>query len=49
MSQLPASSCNRTIRIPALPAATSGQIGVYNEHARLCLYVALAVALMLVL
>ncbi|GLT52624.1 hypothetical protein SLA2020_259550 [Shorea laevis] len=49
MSQLPASSCNRTIRIPALPAATSGQIGVYNEYARLCLHVALAVALMLVL
>ncbi|KAK2644470.1 hypothetical protein Ddye_019665 [Dipteronia dyeriana] len=30
-SQLPTSSCNKTIRIPALPAAASAQIGLYNK------------------
>ncbi|OMP08559.1 hypothetical protein COLO4_06330 [Corchorus olitorius] len=32
LSQLPASSCNKTVRIPALPAATNAQSGHYNEY-----------------
>ncbi|KAF8414090.1 hypothetical protein HHK36_002089 [Tetracentron sinense] len=31
-SQLSASSCNKTIKIPALPAATSAQSGLYNQE-----------------
>ncbi|GLU23300.1 hypothetical protein SLE2022_393200 [Rubroshorea leprosula] len=49
MTQLPASSCNKTVRIPALPAATSGHIGVYSEYAMLFLHVALAVVFMAIL
>lgn len=30
--QLPASSCNKTVNIPALPAAASGQNGLYTKH-----------------
>ncbi|KAJ4828735.1 hypothetical protein Tsubulata_025149 [Turnera subulata] len=30
-SQLSASSCNKTIKIPALPAAANSQSGLYNE------------------
>ncbi|XP_015574324.1 uncharacterized GPI-anchored protein At1g61900 isoform X2 [Ricinus communis] len=30
-SQLSASSCNKTVKIPALPAAASAQSGLYNE------------------
>ncbi|KAF5742174.1 hypothetical protein HS088_TW09G00216 [Tripterygium wilfordii] len=30
-SQLAAASCNKTVKIPALPAAASGQNGLYNE------------------
>ncbi|KAI7751049.1 hypothetical protein M8C21_032069 [Ambrosia artemisiifolia] len=40
MSHLPTSSCNKTIKIPALPAAASGQRGLYNDEVRfLLLYV----------
>ncbi|KAF5760493.1 putative uncharacterized GPI-anchored protein-lke [Helianthus annuus] len=31
LSHLPPSSCNKTIKIPALPAAASGQKGLYND------------------
>nr|XP_043625345.1 uncharacterized GPI-anchored protein At1g61900 [Erigeron canadensis] len=31
MSHLPPSSCNKTVKIPALPAAASGQRGLYND------------------
>lgn len=30
-SQLPASSCNKTVKIPALPAVASAQSGLYSE------------------
>ncbi|KDP20754.1 hypothetical protein JCGZ_21225 [Jatropha curcas] len=30
-AQLPASSCNKTVKIPALPAAASAQSGLYSE------------------
>ncbi|KAL9236924.1 hypothetical protein vseg_011536 [Gypsophila vaccaria] len=31
-TQLPASSCNKTVNIPALPAAASGQNGLHIKH-----------------
>lgn len=49
MSQLSASSCNKSATIPALPAATSGQIGIYNVDTMLCLHVALALSFAIVL
>ncbi|KAK4588327.1 hypothetical protein RGQ29_019349 [Quercus rubra] len=47
-SQVQASSCNKTIKIPALPAATSAQSGLYNYDVMLFLLIAsLMVPLML--
>ncbi|KAL8268047.1 hypothetical protein R6Q59_001845 [Mikania micrantha] len=40
ISHLPPSSCNKTVKIPALPAAASGQRGLYNSDVMfLLLYV----------
>ncbi|XP_021889092.1 uncharacterized GPI-anchored protein At1g61900 [Carica papaya] len=48
-SQLPASSCNKTVRIPALPAAASGQHGLYSEDSKLIVLLASSVVLMMLL
>ncbi|XP_052183682.1 uncharacterized GPI-anchored protein At1g61900-like isoform X2 [Diospyros lotus] len=48
-SQIPASSCNKTIKLPALPAAASGQSGLYDADSRAWLLFAVAAALMVVL
>ncbi|CAH1423777.1 unnamed protein product [Lactuca virosa] len=47
ISHLPASSCNRTIKIPALPAAASGQKGVYNKDAMFLLLYAIAMLVLI--
>ncbi|KAA8515502.1 hypothetical protein F0562_018887 [Nyssa sinensis] len=44
-SQLPASSCNKTVKIPALPAATSGQSALYDEVLMFLLHFAASVVL----
>ncbi|XWS15580.1 hypothetical protein CRYUN_Cryun34aG0013000 [Craigia yunnanensis] len=49
LSLLPASSCNKTIRIPALPAATNAQSGLYNENAAVYLLIASSMAIMMLL
>lgn len=47
-SQVQASSCNKTIKIPALPAATSAQSGLYKDDVMLFLLItSLMVPLML--
>ncbi|KAF8391555.1 hypothetical protein HHK36_023861 [Tetracentron sinense] len=48
-SQLSASSCNKTIKLPALPAATSAQIGHYNEDLMFPLLFASFLVLMMLL
>ncbi|CAK9166913.1 unnamed protein product [Ilex paraguariensis] len=48
-SQLPASSCNKTVKIPALPAVASGQSCLYSEHLVFPLLFAALVVLMLLL
>ncbi|KAA8520061.1 hypothetical protein F0562_014317 [Nyssa sinensis] len=48
-SQLPASSCNKTVKIPALPAATSGQSGLYNKDFLFLLKFAALVIFMILL
>ncbi|KAL2931404.1 hypothetical protein RDABS01_036814 [Bienertia sinuspersici] len=45
--QLPASSCNKTVNIPALPAAASGEIGLHIKHHRNYLLVLLSSILVL--
>ncbi|OMO64843.1 hypothetical protein COLO4_31763 [Corchorus olitorius] len=45
LSQLPASSCNKTVRIPALPAATNAQSGLYNEYSAIYLLIASSMTL----
>nr|XP_027088031.1 uncharacterized GPI-anchored protein At1g61900-like [Coffea arabica] len=43
-SQLPASSCNKTVKIPALPAAASGQSSICSaDQASHALFVVLAI------
>lgn len=49
MSQFPASSCKKTVNIPALPAAASAQSGLYNEDMMFLLAFASSVVLMMVL
>lgn len=47
-SQVPTSSCNKTIKIPALPAATSAQSGLYNDDVKhFLLFASLMVPIML--
>lgn len=48
-SQLPTSSCNKTIKIPALPAAASGQSGLYSEDCIFHLLFAVSMAVMILL
>ncbi|KAK3039711.1 hypothetical protein RJ639_027052 [Escallonia herrerae] len=48
-SEFPASSCNKTVKIPALPAAASGQSGLYNEDLVSSLLFAVSVVLMTLL
>ncbi|KAK9031392.1 hypothetical protein V6N11_032775 [Hibiscus sabdariffa] len=45
MSLLPALSCNTTVRIPALPAATNAQSGRYTEYVAVYLLVASSMAI----
>ncbi|XP_076904418.1 putative GPI-anchored protein At1g61900 [Bidens hawaiensis] len=45
LSHLPPSSCNKTIKIPALPAAASGQKGLYNYDAMILLLYVMAFVL----
>ncbi|XP_039049169.1 uncharacterized GPI-anchored protein At1g61900-like [Hibiscus syriacus] len=48
-SLLPASSCNKTVRIPALPAATKAQSGLYNEYVAIYLLIASSMTMMMLL
>lgn len=48
-SQLPASSCNKTVKIPALPAAASAQSGLYNEDAMSLLIIASSAVLIMLM
>ncbi|KAI3718720.1 hypothetical protein L6452_19602 [Arctium lappa] len=45
ISHAPASSCNKTVKIPALPAAASGQRGLYNNDVMFLLLYAMAFVL----
>ncbi|CAO2842549.1 unnamed protein product [Amaranthus hypochondriacus] len=45
--QLPASSCNKTVNIPALPAAASGEVGLHIKHHRNYLVMLLSFILVL--
>lgn len=38
LSHIPASSCNKTVKIPALPAAASGTRGLYSDDVMFLLY-----------
>ncbi|XP_071722586.1 LOW QUALITY PROTEIN: uncharacterized GPI-anchored protein At1g61900-like [Rutidosis leptorrhynchoides] len=49
MDQAPASSCNKTIRIPALPAVASAQNGLINQRMIYYLVSALSITLMMLL
>lgn len=46
ISHLPPSSCNRTVKIPALPAAASGQNALYNNDAMFLLLYAMTMVMM---
>ncbi|XP_031131503.1 uncharacterized GPI-anchored protein At1g61900-like [Ipomoea triloba] len=48
-SQSHASTCNKTVRIPALPAAASGQTGLYISYTRSLLLVVVSTLLVLLL
>ncbi|XP_022933208.1 uncharacterized GPI-anchored protein At1g61900 [Cucurbita moschata] len=48
-TQMTASSCNKTIKIPALPAAASAQSGLYNDGVVHVLLIAISVALMILI
>ncbi|XP_039016600.1 uncharacterized GPI-anchored protein At1g61900-like [Hibiscus syriacus] len=48
-SLLPTSSCNKTVRIPALPAATNAQSGLYNENVAIYLLIASSMTMMMLL
>lgn len=45
--QLPASSCNKTVNIPALPAAASGEISLHSKHHRIYFLMVLSFILVL--
>ncbi|XP_021294415.1 uncharacterized GPI-anchored protein At1g61900 isoform X1 [Herrania umbratica] len=49
LSLLPASSCKKSVRIPALPAATNAQTGLYNEYVAVYLLIASSMAIMVLL
>ncbi|XP_039061775.1 uncharacterized GPI-anchored protein At1g61900-like [Hibiscus syriacus] len=49
MSLLPASSCNTTVRIPALPAATNAQSGLHTGYADVYLLIASLMAITMLL
>ncbi|KAI7751050.1 hypothetical protein M8C21_032070 [Ambrosia artemisiifolia] len=49
MSHLPTSSCNKTIKIPALPAAASGQRGLYTDEVRFLLLYVMTFVLVMIL
>ncbi|XP_057499806.1 uncharacterized GPI-anchored protein At1g61900-like [Actinidia eriantha] len=48
-SQIPASSCNKTVKIPALPAAASGQSGLFSEVLMFHLIFAISVVITILL
>ncbi|KAF3970951.1 hypothetical protein CMV_005403 [Castanea mollissima] len=48
-SQVQASSCNKTIKIPALPAATSAQSGIYNDDVMPVMLIASLMVLLMLL
>lgn len=48
-SQVSASSCNKTVNIPALPAAASAQSGLYNDDVLLFLLFVISIVLMMLL
>ncbi|KAL0305928.1 UNVERIFIED_CONTAM: putative GPI-anchored protein [Sesamum radiatum] len=48
-SQLPASSCNRTVKIPALPAAASGQSSFESKDAKSLLWLMVSAALLILI
>ncbi|KAM4101827.1 hypothetical protein ACB094_05G175300 [Castanea mollissima] len=48
-SQVQASSCNKTIKIPALPAATSAQRGIYNDDVMTVMLIASLMVLLMLL
>lgn len=48
-SQLPAQSCNKTVKIPALPAAASGQRSIYNKDVKYLLLIVASVVLAITL
>ncbi|XP_010546889.1 PREDICTED: uncharacterized GPI-anchored protein At1g61900 [Tarenaya hassleriana] len=48
-SQSPASSCNKTVRIPALPAAASSQPSLYNEAVNRLVISVLSMVLLILL
>lgn len=48
ISHAPASSCNKTVKIPALPAAASGQRGLYNNDVMFLLLYAMAFVLVII-
>ncbi|KAK6932313.1 SPARK domain [Dillenia turbinata] len=49
LTQLPASSCNKTVNIPALPAVASAQTALRGEDVLLSLLLALSLVLMMLL
>ncbi|KAJ6834976.1 putative GPI-anchored protein-like isoform X1 [Iris pallida] len=48
-SQMSSSSCNKTVNMPALPAATSSQTGGYRSDLKLQLHIALVLAFVIVM
>ncbi|KAH7837891.1 hypothetical protein Vadar_019286 [Vaccinium darrowii] len=48
-TQVSPSSCNKTVKIPALPAAASGQSGVYNQDLLFHLLLATLMVIMIIL
>ncbi|KAI8001707.1 putative GPI-anchored protein [Camellia lanceoleosa] len=47
--QVPASSCNKTVKLPALPAAASGQSGLFNADIMFHLLFAASMVFMIIL
>ncbi|XP_058198090.1 uncharacterized GPI-anchored protein At1g61900 isoform X1 [Rhododendron vialii] len=47
-TQISPSSCNKTVKIPALPAAASGQNGVYNQDLQIHMLFAMVVVIMII-
>ncbi|KAK8517301.1 hypothetical protein V6N13_092583 [Hibiscus sabdariffa] len=48
-SLLTASTCNKTLRIPALPAATNAKCGLYNKYVTVYLLIASSMTIMMLL